>query len=96
MNVLKDDVERLLPNSSWEEKENFFFHSIYDYWVYGNNIREEKFYSFYEKSDKERSEYIMFRNRFNYYHFLNNPAKEMIFKKNTKHIHTLRNGMEGI
>lgn len=32
--------------------------SIYDYWVYGNNIEEEFFYGFYKKKHAEKSTYM--------------------------------------
>lgn len=63
-----------------KEKEDFFYSWLYDFWVYGNNIREEFFYDFAHKSHEEKSKYITFANRFEYYKFLNNPEDEKILK----------------
>lgn len=53
------------------DKEELFFLSVYDYWVYGNNISEEFYYHFYEKDHEEKSKYLTCRNRFLYIEHLN-------------------------
>lgn len=77
----KKDLKRIIPDAEQEDIENAFFHSVYDYWVHGNNLREDIFYHFAEKSEEEKEEYITFRNRFNYYNFLNDSIYETVFKK---------------
>ena len=52
-------------------KEELFYHSIYDYWVYGSTIEEEIYYSFYEKSHAEKNKFLTLRNRMMYLDYLN-------------------------
>lgn len=77
----KKDLNRIMPNADQCDIENVFYHSVYDYWVHGNNLREDVFYHFAEKSEVENEEYITFRNRFNYYNYLNESSREILFKK---------------
>lgn len=81
MDGFKKDLRRIFGDSESDRAKKAFYHAVYDYWIYGNNMREDIFYNFAQKSDEEKKEYITFRNRFNYYNFLNDPNDEMLFKK---------------
>lgn len=75
------DLRRILPGANEDMLQDAFFHAVYDYWVYGNNIREEFFYKFYELPHAEKVKYITFRNRFYYYGYLNDKTDERIFRE---------------
>lgn len=81
MRAFWTDLSKIFPTADDQKKEEAFYHSVYDYWMFGNNLREDFFYNFPEKTDKEKSEYITFRNRFNYFRFLNDQDAEITFKK---------------
>lgn len=68
-----------LPEASEEEKHNAFLHSIYDYWVYGNDLQEEFIYDFPHKSHEEKSQYITLRSKLQYFRYLNDKEEEKIF-----------------
>ena len=51
---------------SIEKLDEFLFCSIYDYWTYGNNIDEEFYYHFYDKTHIEKSSYMTNRVRLVY------------------------------
>lgn len=72
VNTIYHSIKNIYPKATKEETEEFFYISLYDYWVYGNNINEEFFYKFYQKKHKEKDSYITFRNRFLYIWHLNN------------------------
>ena len=38
---MKNHITRVMPTANETEKENIFYQSIYDFWVYGTNIGEE-------------------------------------------------------
>ncbi len=75
---MKKHIDRIMPTASNEQKDNVFYQSIYDFWVYGTNIGEEFFYGFLNKSHAEKAEYITFRTRLIYAGHLNN--KELAHK----------------
>lgn len=60
-------------------KEELFFMSIYDFWVYGNTISEEFYFHFPHKTHAEKSEYTTFRTRLNYMYKINNKEDSYIF-----------------
>lgn len=64
-------VRSNMPDASDEELQSMFYRSIYDYWIYGNNVGEEFYYRFYLKSHEEKSAYITYNNRWPYYAHLN-------------------------
>lgn len=64
-------IDEAMPNTSEEERDSIFYGSIYDYWVYGNSIREEFYYDFIHKTHQEKQQYITFRSRFIYFAYLN-------------------------
>ena len=76
---IRDTIHIYIPTATDQEKEDMFFRSIYDYWVYGNNITEEFMYKFYEKGHEEKSKWITCRNRFPYISHLNTHADHGYF-----------------
>lgn len=60
-----------MPSATQEERQSMFFRSIYDYWMYGNNISEEFCYRFYQKSHEEKITYLTYNNRMPYMYHLN-------------------------
>ncbi len=68
---ITDVIDLHMPNATEQEKEDVFFKSIYDYWVYGNNIKEEFYFNFPEKTHAQKQEYLTYRNRFIYMRHLN-------------------------
>lgn len=61
-----------MPYSSGKDKERMLYKSLYDYWMYGANLKEVFSLHFLEKTHQEKLEYITFRNRFLYMRYLNN------------------------
>lgn len=83
----RDDLEVLCPESPGgdiETKENAFYAWLYDFWVYGVNVREEYFYDFPHKTHEEKSKYITRSNRFRYYEMLNDKEDSIIIKHKYK------------
>ncbi len=74
LNTIKEIKQQATP----EEIEEMFYLSIYDYWVYGNNITEAFFYDFFNKSHAEKSTYMTLRNRFAYMWHLNDKKDKHI------------------
>lgn len=68
---ITDIIDLHMPNASEQEKSDVFYRSIYNYWVYGNNIKEEFYFNFGEKTHEQKNEYITYRNRFDYMRHLN-------------------------
>ena len=66
-----DVIDLHMPDATQEEKDEVFFRSLYDYWVYGNNIKEEFYFNFAEKTHEQKKEYLTYRNRFLYMKHLN-------------------------
>ncbi len=60
-----------MPDASEKDKERMLYISIYDYWMYGVNLKEEFSFHFTELTHDQKKEYITFRNRFLYTHYLN-------------------------
>lgn len=60
------------------DKDSAFYRSVYDYWVYGSNIREEFYYNFFNKKHDEKIGYITFRSRFLYIDYLNKKEDRWI------------------
>lgn len=52
---------------------DFIFQYVYDHWMYGVNSEEEYTYRFRDKTHAEKSQYLTWDNRFQYYAVLNNP-----------------------
>ena len=63
---------------------DFIYQYIYDHWMYGVNSEEEHTYRFKNKTHAEKSEYLTWDSRFQYYAVLNNK----------KDIHILDNKYE--
>ncbi len=68
---ITDVIDLHMPDATDKEKEDVFFRSLYHYWVYGNNIKEEFYFNFAEKTHAQKQEYITYRNRFLYMKHLN-------------------------
>ena len=64
-------MNEVMPVSLAEEKDLFFYGSIYDYWVYGNSVREEFYYDFIHKTHQEKQTYLTMRKRMLYFAYLN-------------------------
>ncbi len=69
--VLMNTINKNMKDASATEKEDMLYRSIYDYWVYGNNIDEEFYYHYYEKGHKEKSSYLNGKTRLKYIYHLN-------------------------
>ncbi len=76
-------IDLNIPNASTEERENLFYHSVYDYWVYGATIGEEFYFNFYKISDQEKRSYITTREKVLYIRKLN--KKEDAYILNNKY-----------
>lgn len=71
-------IDRAMPGISAEERDLVFYGAVYDYWVYGNSIREEFYYDFIHKTHKEKQQYLTFRSRYIYYAYLNDDNGSLI------------------
>lgn len=58
LSKIMDRIVQEYPNKSKEIYDEMLYVSIYDYWVYGNNIDEEFYYSFFEKTHEEKLSYM--------------------------------------
>ena len=56
----------------YTSSDDFIYQYIYDHWMYGVNSEEEHTYRFKNKTHAEKSEYLTWDNRFQYYTVLNN------------------------
>lgn len=68
LSKLKQRIDK--ENLSEQEKDSVLYSSVYDYWVYGNNIDEEFYYRFYEKTHEEKQSYMTNRVRLVYMDYL--------------------------
>lgn len=84
----RDDLDILYPKygggGGTESLEDAFYAWLYDFWVYGVNVREEYFYDFPHKTHEEKSKYITRSNRFRYYEMLNDREDSIIIKHKFK------------
>lgn len=80
VNGIKTTIQNSMPNSTDAEREKMFYCSIYDYWVYGNNISEEFYYHFDKLTHEEKKEYITFRERYDYIFHLNKKEDVPLLK----------------
>lgn len=71
VNDIRGYINEVMPGVSEEERDSFFFGSIYDYWVYGNSMREEFYYDFPNKTHREKQEYLTMRKRMLFFSLLN-------------------------
>lgn len=56
----------------YTDGDDFVYQYIYDHWMYGVDPNEEYTYRFKNKTHTEKSEYLTWDNRFQYYAVLNN------------------------
>lgn len=71
LNILNKSIDKNMPDATEQEKTDMLYRSVYDYWVYGNNIDEEFYFHFYRKTHEEKSTYITQKNRLLYIYHLN-------------------------
>ncbi len=69
--LLQKMLDDEMPDGTAQEKNRMLYISIYDYWMYGVNLKEEFSLHFTQLKHEEKLEYITFRNRFLYTHYLN-------------------------
>lgn len=67
---LEERIWKERKDLSQKEFESLLYCSIYDYWVYGNNIDEEFYYRFYEKTHQEKITYMTNRVRLVYMDYM--------------------------
>lgn len=70
LSKIRDRIKQEYPDVSEEVREDMLNVSIYDFWIYGNNIDEEFYYHFYEKTHAEKSTYLTDRVRTLYVDYL--------------------------
>lgn len=80
LDTINAKIEKMRPNATQDEREAILYHSIYDYWAYGNNIGEEFYLGFLDNDENFKDEYITFRNRYLYTNHLNKKEDEYILQ----------------
>ena len=73
---------RALMTDSMAKKfseDDVFFHSIYDFWVYGNVISEEIYFHFLYKTHEEKKKYTTFRSRLVWMYQINDKSLAHLF-----------------
>lgn len=82
---MKDSIYKAIDGFSAEQgitdysREQLFYKSIYDYWVYGASCDEEFYYDFVHKSHDEKQEYMTFRLREKYCRHINRREDAELF-----------------
>lgn len=76
---VKESIKAQRPGIGETEMNEIFYISVYDFWVYGNNINEEFYLDFLHKSHEEKKKFIVFRNRFTYIYHLNDRKSAHLF-----------------
>ena len=59
LSKIMERIEEGMPDASEEERLEMLYRSVYDFWVYGNNIDEEFYLRFYEKGHEEKLSYMV-------------------------------------
>lgn len=67
---LRYDLETY--GGEYTEGGDFVYQYIYDHWMYGVDLNEEETYRFKNRTHAEKSNYLTWNNRFQYYAVLNN------------------------
>lgn len=75
-----DIIGKNMPGLSKEDKDRMFYHSIYDYWVYGAVIGEEFYFNFYKLNDEEKRKYITTREKVLFVNHLNKSEDKYILQ----------------
>lgn len=76
----KDIKELMTPKVAKDfSEDDIFFHSIYDFWVYGNTTSEEMYFHFLDKTHKEKLEYTTFRTRLYWMFQINDRSFQHVF-----------------
>lgn len=78
MEKMLKGVNNYIPDADPLEKQNMIYRAIYDWWVYGNSVSEEFYLHFNEKTDAEKSEYLVGNMRRAYIDHLNSGGGEKI------------------
>ena len=71
-------IDSHMSEAGQKEKEDMFFHSVYEYWVYGAVIDEMFYLGLYKLTDKEKREYITTREKVLYIEHLNKMSDAYI------------------
>lgn len=69
--ILNRIYQQILPDVSADERAKTHYHCVYDYWMYGANIKEVLNFRFPEKTHEEKQTYITMRNRYLFYQHMN-------------------------
>lgn len=70
LSKIMERIKKENPEEDDTKSEKRMYCSIYDYWVYGNDIDEEFFYHFYEKNHAQKNSYMTNRIRTVYMDYL--------------------------
>ncbi len=84
LSIIRKTIDANMPNATDAEKEDKFYQSIYDYWVYGNNIAEEFYFHFDNMSHEEKCEYVTYRNQQLYIYHLNKKEDSVLLNDKFK------------
>lgn len=76
--IIDDSLLLHFPQATKLERENLFFESIYNYWVFGCSVDEFYYLGFYDKNANEKNEYITRRRHNELIKKTNNPDKRHI------------------
>ncbi len=69
--IIMATIDSNMPAATTKEKQEMFYQSVYDYWMYGFNISEEFYYDVGHKTHVEKLAYINNKNRLVYINHLN-------------------------
>lgn len=78
---MQKTIKELMTPKMLEDftEEEIFFHSIYDFWVYGNTTSEEIYFHFPYKTHEEKLEYTTFRTRLFWMFQINDRSYQHVF-----------------
>lgn len=78
---IRKEISSLMTPKMADEfsEDDVFFHSIYDFWVYGNTTSEEIYLNFLYKTHKEKLEYTTTRIRLYYIFKINDRSFQHVF-----------------
>lgn len=78
---MRKEINGLMTQKMRSEftEDEVFFHSIYDFWVYGNNTSQEIYLGFLYKTHKEKLEYTTARSYLYYIFKINDRSFQHVF-----------------
>ena len=79
MTKLMGSIDRHMPNAGREEKERRFYRTIYNYWVYGNDVDEDFYLGFDYITNEKKCGYMTLRKKLIYLSHLNNKVYSHLF-----------------